>query len=82
LDYVKKYKGKPYDIILIDPPFPLKICSSILTEISESDVASPDSEIIIEHSRHEPLEDHVGRLRSVDSRSYGDKLVTFYKKEG
>ena len=80
--FVKKYNDAPFDIILIDPPFPLKICNTILEEISKSAVAHPETRIVIEHSRQEPLAKLIPGLRDIDTRSYGDKLVTFFKKEG
>jgi 16S rRNA (guanine966-N2)-methyltransferase len=80
--YVKKYTGSPYNIILIDPPFPLKICNTILEEISKSTVANSETRIVIEHARQEPVESVFQGLRCIDTRSYGDKLVSFFKKEG
>jgi len=82
VEFVKKYEGEPYDIILIDPPFPLKICLSILEEIDRSRVANNHTRIVIEHSKQEPLPSEIGTLRCIDTRSYGDKLAAFYEKKG
>jgi 16S rRNA (guanine966-N2)-methyltransferase len=81
LDFVKEYKGDPYDLILIDPPFPSKVCHEILNEIAMSPVASPSSWIVIEHSKQESLDSEIGTLRCVDTRRYGDKIASFYKKK-
>jgi 16S rRNA (guanine966-N2)-methyltransferase len=78
--YLQKYAGQPYDVLLIDPPFPLKICEKTLEAVSSSAAADKSSIIIIEHSRHEPLSDAIKTLTRVDSRSYGDKLLAFYEK--
>ena len=80
LDYIQNYIGKSYDVILIDPPFPLRICEKILQSISQSPVADKSTQIAIEHSKHEPLGEQIGLLSCVDRRSYGDKLVSFYEK--
>jgi 16S rRNA (guanine966-N2)-methyltransferase len=78
--FVRQYEGEPYNVILIDPPFPLKICKEILEKISASFVADKNTEIVIEHSRQEPLPEVIENLRCVDTRTYGDKLLAFYKK--
>jgi len=80
MEFVKKYNGLPYDVILIDPPFPLKICEAILKEISQSQVANSGTRIFIEHSKQEPLPLEIDSLRCIDTRSYGDKLAAFYEK--
>jgi 16S rRNA (guanine966-N2)-methyltransferase len=80
VSFVKDYIGKAFDLILIDPPFPLKICETILREVSESQVADSHTRIVIEHSRKEPLPSQILKLTAIDTRSYGDKLVAFYEK--
>jgi len=81
IGYVTEYEGQPYDLIFIDPPFPSKICVKTLEATAKSQVIDSDSRVIIEHSRHEPLEEEVLSLRRVDSRSYGDKLLAIYMKK-
>jgi 16S rRNA (guanine966-N2)-methyltransferase len=81
VSFVKEYQGAPYDIILIDPPFPLKICETILKEVGHSAVASSQTQIFIEHSRQEPLPVEIGNLRCIDTRTYGDKLAAFFEKK-
>jgi 16S rRNA (guanine966-N2)-methyltransferase len=80
VEYVQEYEGVPYDLILIDPPFPLKICLKVLEALDASSAASSSTFIVIEHSRHEPLPEMIGKLRRVDTRSYGDKLLAFFEK--
>jgi 16S rRNA (guanine966-N2)-methyltransferase len=80
VDFVREYVGVAFDLILIDPPFPLKICEAILKEVSSSQAADSHTRIVIEHSRKEPLPIKVLELTAIDTRSYGDKLVAFYEK--
>jgi 16S rRNA (guanine966-N2)-methyltransferase len=81
VEFVKKYEGDPFDLVLVDPPFPSKICLATLEALEANrHVMAPSTLIVIEHSRHEPLPDSVGTLRRVDSRSYGDKLLAFYER--
>ena len=81
IQFLQNFSGQPYDIILIDPPFPSKIGEKTLIAVSNSEVATPESTIAIEHSRQEPLPDKILTLRRVDTRDYGDKVLSFFKKE-
>lgn len=81
IKYLLQYEGSSYGIILIDPPFPLKICSKTLEAVSSSKAANDLTTIIIETSVHEPLPTEVKTLRCVDTRDYGDKLLWFYEKK-
>jgi 16S rRNA (guanine966-N2)-methyltransferase len=80
LKFLKRYRGEPFDLIFLDPPFPSKICLKALEAVSQSNAASSATFVIIEHSKHEPLPDQIGNLRRVDSRDYGDKLLAFFEK--
>jgi 16S rRNA (guanine966-N2)-methyltransferase len=79
--FVKEYHGEPFELVLIDPPFPLKVCQTILEAVSQSKVADSHTRIVIEYSRKEPLPEQISTLSAIDTRGYGDKLVKFYKKK-
>jgi 16S rRNA (guanine966-N2)-methyltransferase len=79
--FVRDYLGDPYDVVLVDPPFPLRICETILQELAKSKAADSHTRIVIEHSRKEPLPEQILTLTAIDTRSYGDKLVAFYDKK-
>ena len=82
VSFVNEYVGEAYDIILIDPPFPLKICGNVLEAISRSPIANSQSQIAIEHARQELLPSPVSEnMTCIDTRSYGDKIVAFFKKK-
>jgi 16S rRNA (guanine966-N2)-methyltransferase len=81
LEFLRKYKGAPFDMITIDPPFPLKICQETLEVLGGSQACGSETRIVIEHSKHEPLIEKIGALCCIDSRSYGDKLLAFYSRE-
>jgi 16S rRNA (guanine(966)-N(2))-methyltransferase RsmD len=82
VEFVREYSGPPFDIVLIDPPFPLKICGTILKALSTSAAANSQSQIVIEHARQEQLPSPVSEnMTCIDTRSYGDKIVAFFKKK-
>lgn len=78
IKYLRNYKGEGYDLIFIDPPFPAQICLATLEAVSPSSACKESTKIIIEHSRHEPLPEKVATLSIVDTRPYGDKILSFY----
>jgi 16S rRNA (guanine966-N2)-methyltransferase len=81
LKFVGSYDAEPFGVVLIDPPFPLKVCVKILEALEKSLVIDNDSIIVIEHSVHEAVPEKLNSLTRVDTRDYGDKLLAFYKKD-
>lgn len=80
LKYLRNYKGNPYDLILVDPPFTEKLAHSVLEEIAQSLVLGPETMVMIESSSHEKVSESYIGLTRTDERDYGDKRVTFWKK--
>ena len=82
IHFIDNYSDGAFDLIFIDPPFPSKICHKTLQALSTSTALSADSRVVIEHSKHEPLDDIIDSLSRVDTRDYGDKILSFYRKGG
>jgi len=80
--FLKKHAGKPFDLILVDPPFTEKISHPVMLEMSKSSVHNQDSMICIESSTQEQIEDEYGNLVCVDRRHFGDKVMSFFKRKG
>lgn len=81
-DVIKKFskKGLEFDYIYIDPPYSKSLEYKILKILCDVDIIKEDGIIIVEHSRKNSLEDNIMFLQKIDSRNYGDKSLTFYKK--
>ncbi len=79
ITFLEKYKGEGFDLIFIDPPFPSVICLKTLQNLTVSRALKPTSKVVIEHSTKEPLETKINSLSAVDTRAYGDKVLTFYE---
>lgn len=77
--FLKSYQGEGFDLIFIDPPFPLKICQETMETLAASQALKATSKIVIEHSVHEPLESKILNLTLIDTREYGDKILSFYE---
>lgn len=71
-----------FDLLLIDPPFPLKIGLATLEAVSQNTLClNPGARLAIETSSRELLPERIGRLRNIDTRHYGDKILHFYSLE-
>lgn len=80
LKYLAKYDGLPYDLILCDPPFTLKLADSVMEKMKSSKAVGPETVIMIESSSHEKLLEAYEGLERTDERDYGDKRVSYWRK--
>lgn len=55
-DYLKRNKGKKFDIVFIDPPYALKLVEKTLAELVENDNLKPTSIIICESAESDVFE--------------------------
>jgi 16S rRNA (guanine966-N2)-methyltransferase len=78
--YIKAYKGEPFQVIFIDPPFTEAIAHKCMESIQSSAVAAPGTVVVIESSRHERIDDQYGPFQLLDRREFGDKSASFYRK--
>ena len=79
LKFLKDFRGDAYDLILIDPPFTEKMAHSVMETLTKSSVFHPNTIIMVEYSKHERMETEYETLKAFDTRSFGDKLVSFFK---
>ena len=80
LKFLAKYAGPAYDIIIADPPFTEKLANSVLTALSTCQAVGPETVIVIEASSHETVADAYPPLECRDTRDYGDKQVSFWRR--
>jgi 16S rRNA (guanine966-N2)-methyltransferase len=79
--FIKKYDGEPFDVIFIDPPFTEQLADSVMTEIEKSKVFHPGTVFAIESAKKEKLVGEYGRLEAIDTRLFGDKVLTLFKEK-
>lgn len=78
--YLSGYKGKPFHVVFIDPPFTEKIAHRSMQAIETSAVVAPSGIVVIESSRQERIDDQYGPFQLLDRREFGDKLASFFKR--
>ncbi len=78
LKFLKSYRGEAFDIILVDPPFTKKMASETLEALSVSECFGDKSEVFIESTSQEKVEDQYDHLILKKRQSYGDKFLSHY----
>jgi 16S rRNA (guanine966-N2)-methyltransferase len=81
LAYLKKYRGKPYNLILIDPPFTEKMAHEVMTALDQSSCFDENTLIAIESVKKERIDDAYSNLYRYDFNDYGDKILSFFAKK-
>lgn len=70
-----------FDYIYLDPPFFIdNLLDKVIKSIDEEDILASDGLLIAEHGKKLNLEDELYGFKKVDYRSYGNKVIDFYKR--
>ncbi len=67
-----------FDYVFFDPPFRYANKSALLRLVSDNGLLEDDGQALIHRPREDDLPETVGRLRVIDSRSYGRSIVDIY----
>ncbi len=79
--YLESYQGEPYDVILVDPPFTRSWAHRLLGEIgSRAHLLSENSQLVIEASSKEQVDESYPGLLRLDQRGFGDKNLHFFTR--
>jgi len=78
--YIAGYAGKPYDIVIADPPFTQSLAHDLAAKTGASALLGPESIFVIESSSKERLDESYPGLNRLDQRIFGDKHLTFFTK--
>ncbi len=68
----------PYDLILADPPYMDADGPGLVGSPALHRLLAPDGIVMLEHSPRVVVSGHVGPLRFVRTRGYGDSAVSFW----
>lgn len=79
---IRKFAGEgaAFDFIFMDPPYYKELAKKSLSSLADCDILSETGVVVIEHSKHDPLQASSGGLRLLRTARYGDTLVSFYYK--
>lgn len=79
---IKKFADEniKFNYIYLDPPFLIdNLLDRVFESIKEEDILATDGLLIVEHGKKLKLEDLIYGFKKVDYRSYGNKIIDFYK---
>jgi 16S rRNA (guanine966-N2)-methyltransferase len=74
-----KRKGQHFDLVLCDPPYGSRFSQKTLYLLIQYGLVEEDGLVIVEHRRSEKLYVDSTALREVDSRRFGDTVLTFFR---
>ena len=74
--------GTAYQLVLMDPPYPLQDLDPLLDRIGEAEeLIARGGMVVVGHSRFLNLKPQYGHLLLNSHRRYGDNMVEFYQRE-
>jgi 16S rRNA (guanine966-N2)-methyltransferase len=74
--------AQPYDLILMDPPYPDPDIAATVRAVGESGLLAPDGLLVLGHSSRREFEERIGPLALDKKRCHGDSCVSFYVLAG
>lgn len=76
--YLKRC-DRQYDLIYLDPPFPMEGKQKIIEMVDQMEVSLPGALVLIHYPVGEDWPDKIGSLEVVDHRKYGGSHLLFFK---
>lgn len=72
-------KGLIFDLIFADPPYRKGLIDKTVEKLSLSNIA-PQTLIVAEYADGDAIKTVYNDLEMIDSRKYGDTLLSFFKR--
>lgn len=79
--FLKGYQGEPFHLIFADPPFTEEMAHEVMETADQSAAFGANTLMMIESARRERIDDQYSSIERVDSREFGDKILSFYRKK-
>lgn len=80
VDFLKKKKAGPFDLVFIDPPYEGEEVEKTLPLLGEGDMIADGGTVIVQHFHKKILSEKIGRLRFIRRYKYGETVLSFYGK--
>jgi 16S rRNA (guanine(966)-N(2))-methyltransferase RsmD len=72
-------KGAQFDLVFMDPPYGMNLVQATLEAIAETALYNQQTLVLCEHFIRDCVPEQYGRLCRIDTRQYGQTLVSFFK---
>ncbi len=73
--------GRRFDIVFLDPPYYEDLAKKTLQILGAYDIVAPNGFVIIQHFKKDTLLPQAGDLARFKQASYGDTVLSFYRKQ-
>jgi len=71
--------GRRFSLVFADPPYADEGVADVARAVGEGGLLAEGGTLVVEHGRREVVPEEVGGLRRVDSRRFGDTVVSLYR---
>jgi len=68
-----------FDMIFLDPPYDRGLVKKALKILDGYGIVHPNSTLVIQHDKNEPLPEVTGRFSCFKQRKFGATILSFYK---
>lgn len=82
LDFIRRFSGKQYDIVILDPPYALKMYAPALRALVKEDMLKPTTLIICESGEEQVFDgdSELASLFSIEKQTrYSKTFITVFK---
>ncbi len=76
------FLDKEYNIILMDPPYSNSSIGNVITQLATSKLVGINSNLVVTHSPHLPLNSTYATLNLIKERRHGDSCIAIYQRGG
>ena len=72
-------EGRRFALVLADPPYDEEAVEEVVRTVGEGRLLADGGTLVVEHGRREVPPDTLAGLQRVDSRRFGDTVVSLYR---
>ena len=72
-------EGRRFSLVFADPPYGEEAAAEVVRGVGEGRLLSGGGTLVVEHGRREPSPEALAGLERVDSRRFGDTVVSLYR---
>jgi 16S rRNA (guanine966-N2)-methyltransferase len=77
--YIAQFRGEPYDIIVMDPPYASPTIEATIEAIAESRLVKDGTVLVVGHWPRLTLREQYGRFEQLTTRRLGDSSFSIYE---
>lgn len=79
---LRRFRGKSFGLVFIDPPFSSSLAEGLLQEIGERDIVGSEGVVVVRLHSKKKMPDKIGHLVLEKKQIYGENAVFFMELSG